>query len=227
MNDELKKYYSNSVLPIFSYLPNEHEKVELVGSGLYAKYKNFYLIVTDAHVINDERLNQQIVIPNNQNNELEVAPTERKYVCKDKNIDLGFYILSEPLNSFTPLELIEPVKQFNGVSVRFIGYPASKSKYKYFDVKGCPYGINGKISYNDKFRIAINYDEKNICVDGKKINPPDLHGISGGPVFIYNNNEIQLIGFTESVDLKEKKLYATKAEYLYKLLENLEILACT
>ncbi len=56
-------------------------------------------------------------------------------------------------------------------------------------------------------------------MNGNKTTPPDLHGISGGPVFIYNDSEIQLIGFTESVDLQNKKLAATKADFLYKLLD--------
>ncbi len=219
MKEELKSYYQNSIIPIFAHLPDEHEKVELVGTGLYAKYNDMYLIVSDRHVIKDKRLKEKIVIPNNSTNQLEVAPTTNFITCDNPEIDLGFYILSEPLNSFSPIELKRPVTSFKGNNIRFVGYPASKAKCKYSDVKGKPYAIEGILSGNTGFKILIDYDEKNIYIDGKKTTPQDLHGISGGPAFIYNDNEIELIGFTESVDPKEKKLAATRVDFLYKLLE--------
>ena len=219
MKEELKKYYQNSIIPIFAHQPDKHEKVELVGNGLYAKYEDMYLIVSDAHVIKDERLKDKIVIPNNSTTNLEVAPTERRIVSENPEIDLGFYILSEPLNSFSPIELKEPVTSFKGNKIRFVGYPASKAKCKYSDVKGRPYAIDGILSQNNDFKIFIDYDVRDIYIDGKKTTPPDLPGISGGPVFIYNDNEIELIGFTESVDLEKKKLAATKVKFLFELIK--------
>lgn len=219
MNENLKQVYQNSVLPIFAHTPTEREKVEALGSGLYAKYKDILMIITDAHVIKDSRLKNGIVIPNNITKELEIAPTKSFYTSEKQEVDLGFYVLSEPLCGFTPYELIKPLRTFPGNQIRFIGYPSSKSKCKYSDVKGTPYSIDGILEDNTGYKISIKYDEKNIYIDGSKINPPDLHGMSGGPVFIYNDTDIELIGFTESVDLMNKKLYATKAEYIFLLFE--------
>jgi hypothetical protein len=210
--NELKRFSTQ----IFLF---RNSKLIQIGSGFYFRHEDRLLIISAAHVFDDEPENKRFVF-NDEGNLKQVTGTLHKHITSGKRDDdlkdiIAIEISNMSRNDVIESNMIDLQVNYQHGLYAFLGYPSTKNgvvykehetksrAYSYFDVSLKAIDVKS-FQYDDSLNILIRYQHKETITNGVGPNKSvSMKGISGGPVFwiapmndlsSWNKDQIKLAG---------------------------------
>jgi hypothetical protein len=205
--------FDRCVLPLFVPDPDRPDRPTRLGSCVLVQLFGVHFLVTAAHVL--RRTDGQPLFVGRQANKLIGLPGLLGYSIEDLDIGLS------PLDSgelarldgliFVPetsMESESPPPRHGGPINDYVvfGYPESNSQFRVEqprrNVRQHSFTLHTAITSRNiaaekldpRVHLVLEFDRENIFVQGKRLNPPNPHGISGGAAFHDVGGELKLAG---------------------------------
>lgn len=224
MNENPKvfdSFFSSFIFPyVFPVLGlTKRDGFEFLGSGFLLKYKNRFLFISAAHVL-DNLYEKQLYIPCHDtgliklNDPFFTSATLEPRARRDDKLDFGCIFLDQSKKtqleetSYLTLDFLDERKEVDSTKSHFIaGYPINRNKNS-VDVsskliKSSVYGsICHEITNVDYKKVGVSttsslilyFDrKKNVNMNGLKVTSPMLNGLSGSPVWGVNKDDQLLV----------------------------------
>ena len=194
--------------------------LESKGSGFFIRYFGKVLFVTASHVTDELKLgNLYIPTVEGRIDSLGGQFFHTRASASAPGIDrvdLAFIELPDELAKLLPADNVYTVsdwddKNMAGPNSHYLlcGWPAKRNQPNYRNHKQLPHA---PISYRDlclpssqyqalgispQTHYALHFDQKRaLDGDGRRIQPPQLYGVSGGPLFFFHRYRSAMDGLT-------------------------------
>lgn len=247
--DEIIEKWGEVVIPFIGHLrssPRGVSRAEAFGSGFFVTYENLYVLVTAAHVIKKAHAYKHLAL--NICGKAVIIENKSFLVDEDSDLCIAFFFDFELAAS--GVERIKTADLFSeelgtAVNERYVGmgYPSSVNKLDSgygktkrtclaFSVFRAPDEVLPPTRISTPLIFLYNEEE---MIPGmnrpEKSNPPDLHGVSGGPLFrVYcrdtHNDDgsnyrvgLRLVGVLVERHLDHNCLVVTKRDRVVELIE--------
>lgn len=221
-----------SVLPVFT---NHTDRPEHYGTCVLVELDGHPLIVTAAHVIEETRkpANRFTVAVGGR----LVTPLSRKalFTAPDNPMDIGVIPLSalqrdgfiEGGGVFLGAEMLDESEKGDGADNQNtlanvylpVGFPITRSRIQHSQLKIGLKTFSARVTLAPLYpasiattdQIVLEYE--NLLLEGRKVDPPKLTGMSGGGVFRYQRRHpetIKLVGILTSHEKRPRLMIGTK-----------------
>ena len=206
--------FDRCVLPLFVPDGNRPERL---GSCLLVQLFGIHFVVTAAHVLRGSEGSP--LFAGRTGHKLIALPGLRGYFPNDEgteHLDIGVIPLgTSELARFDGLMFVPETSVENEVPQQpsptddyiVFGYPESNSQFRVDqplrNVRQNSFTFRtalttGHIANQEKLdpeaQLALQFDRENITINGKRHNPPDPYGLSGGAVFHAVAGQLKLAG---------------------------------
>jgi hypothetical protein len=236
----------DAVVPLFGI--SDKSTPRLVGTGFLIAHEDHRLVVTAAHVA-DEQSDLPLLVPAVNGVLREIAAPAIK-TCAPKGdrdldkIDIAFWDLPSDVSAeierarwFLPTLLLQPgVLSTASHQYSFVGYPhkGTNTIYRTTRIRSEPESFTGKcvsepvlasVGASPDKNIAIEFDYKLVQFGKRLVVPKDRRGMSGGPVFALTNGagleeipKVRIIGVAIEHHKAQRLLLATRIDLLLQML---------
>jgi hypothetical protein len=210
-----------SVLPVFTH---ERDRPERIGTCLLIRLEGHAFVLTAAHVIDDvQRTKRRFTVA--VGGTLFAIQRDRFVTRPEDPTDIGVIPLRRPLvelfsargAQFLAAEEIDETDRAEGTDIVntlaytyfALGFPASRSQsriqhaQKKIHVKGHAIRLTlaPTVTYPTGLsradHILLDYNSREILLEGRSVNPPAVQGMSGGGIFRFlrrNPDTTKLVG---------------------------------
>lgn len=207
-NEEASKLTPHALCVYAKGPHNKYERkhdIEQIGSATVFQYRGYQYLATANHVIESAKKRGEEILFFSKNKKFltikckDLASGDMKILSSyDEDyaiIGLGSSPSMLPLAECEPVELDPHEKQHLGLA---LGYPCTKNKQRTsttLDMKclnriGMIYVNNPERYIEDKINpethFAMEYDKFSLSTEAAQERSIDLHGMSGGPTFVFN-----------------------------------------
>lgn len=217
--------FYRSVFPILQL--EESGAISLAGTAVLIKYKGISFLVTAAHVLRQNGIQNPLYLSlENENVKLEGPACMSKDI--EVELDLAIFDLRKHANLYSALDgyktisLEEPAPKSLPTYARahffIFGFPWRKAKHNKkesrVDIKPLAYTTDevsdatySKYSWSPQKHLLVKYKPKNTTNQQKiKTTAPSPHGASGGPVFkvLVDENDCPILFIFEGIMIEWK-----------------------
>jgi hypothetical protein len=229
VSTELSKYFYRRVLTLYDVIA---DRPVAIGSGFVVSSQGFYFLVTAGHVLTDHGWRMPAVSAQKK----FIRLTGQRFLTEGDSGDIGIVSL-EPNHPL--LAEYECTEVPNADEVQFspgfpvaVGFPASRNKVnaykliveKLLVVLDCEHVEPRKYasfgySQNDTFLVSFKPSQM-WDANGNRVMPPQLNGISGGPIFWLHERVVPirrpptLLGVISRKSVKQHLLIGTSIRFL-------------
>lgn len=229
INVELAKYLGQRVVPLFNVIG---DRPDPIGSGFVVVSRGLRFLVTAAHVLSDDNWRMPCVWVQQK----LIRMFGPRFVLQGQSGDIGLIGLdpnSPALNDFLPIEvpLDDSAQHSDGFPV-VVGYPTSRNRANRFTLqvernlmiahcegvraeKYAELGYSTDGVFLASFNTALSRD-----LEGNRVVPPQLNGLSGGPMLWFHERVVPirrpptLLGVISRKSVKQRLLVGTSVRFL-------------
>ena len=233
----MSKDLYKAVCPIFLD-HNDRTKTEQIGSGVLLQIATEKFLLTAAHVT-DLQKEGALLIPGKDGltqiyGNLAHLAVPRGFKRIDDKMDIAYYRLPRDLAGNLHPDLVPLTRDhlflsdnmLEGDVYTFVGYPWRKSRalgakatMELFTYTGraAPKKKYEMLGYNNHLHVLIKFDRKKCIRDGKVLQAPLPHGLSGGAVFRWpkdikkplGQDDLNLVAIAHSYHEKQNLIAGT------------------